>query len=86
MTPDRAREVTDLIPKLEAAGEERFEPFRQEVRQRWGRMSAYRLGALVGEAGLDWPSPYGTAHLDQLYTEGRDYHAALKAREAGEEE
>ncbi len=47
------------------------------VRARWGRVTAYRLGFIVGEEGMGhiYDAPYAEEHSAKLFEEGVMYGA-----------
>lgn len=69
----------------EALAGDQWEPYRQAVKLRFGRVTAWRLGAAVGEAGATLPNPYPTpGHLSSLYSSGLSYGQDLHTRRSFE--
>lgn len=43
---------------------------KQRTRTRWGRVTPYRLGRVIGLAGLDMPPPYDGEHSATHFLDG----------------
>lgn len=50
-----------------------YAPFRDEVRRRWYRMTAFRLGIVIGESDRHLPCPYDTDRGIDSFAQGLAY-------------
>ena len=56
-----------------------FAPFRAEARNRHGYCTAFRLGVVVGESGVELPCPYVPGNRADRYQEGVAWGHAARA-------
>ena len=63
-----------------------YDLYRAAVRERFGRVTPFRLGLVMGKAGADMPSPYpatsiGTKHYKQGIEHGIKAAAAERSKQ-----
>ena len=59
-----------------------YEPYIDKARKEWGGSSPFRLGIVIGRAGVDLPSPYDKGSSgDHHFHEGIEYGRQQRAKE-----